>query len=120
MHTGGQGDLLGFTARHEALIEGSDGRVVTRRHHGGHVERRPHLPAPAPDGPSAPPGAAVAIEGSHPHQGGEALGRALAEPWPSSGRWASRVRATTGPTPGTLRTSWSRSRHSGLARSARS
>ena len=48
-----------------------DSRVVAGGHQGSHVEDGPHPGASAPDGTFAPPGAAVAVVGSHAHQGGD-------------------------------------------------
>ena len=116
MHTGGQGDLLGCAAGEQALVADGEHRMVAHTDQSGPGERRADLPPPAPDGPRAAPGPAISSERREAHQGGHVLATCLTEPWPSAGRWASKGSETVGPTPGTLRKSWTRSRHSGLAR----
>ena len=63
----------------EALGEGLDARVVAGGRQGGHVERVAHLGAAAPAAAPPAPGAAVAIEGGHPDQGGDLLAGAGAQ-----------------------------------------
>ena len=55
----------------QPLVEVPDSRVVAGGHQGSHVEDGPHPGASAPDGAFVPPGAAVAVVGSHAHQGGD-------------------------------------------------
>jgi len=57
MHTGGQGDLLGFAPREQLLVAGAQRRVVAHAHQRGHGEGGAHLPPAAPDGARAAPGA---------------------------------------------------------------
>ena len=110
-HAGGQGELLRLAGREEPLVEGPNQRVVSCRGQGRHVERGPYLGPSAPNRALAPQGAAVAVEGSHSHQGRDLL----AVETPNSGRLARRVVLTTGPTPGALLRRSSFSRHRGLS-----
>ena len=69
-HAGGQRHLGGLPGRDQALIEGADDRIGTGGGDGGHIEDGADGGAPAPDAAAAAPGAAVAIEGGDPDQGG--------------------------------------------------
>ena len=67
------GELLRLAGREEPLVEGPNQRVVSCRGQGRHVERGPYLGPSAPNRALAPQGAAVAVEGSHSHQGRDLL-----------------------------------------------
>ena len=112
-HAGGQGHLCRLPCRPQALVEGLEHRIIPDRHQGTHVQSGPHMGASSPDRPAAPERAAIPVQRGHPDQ--------AASRWrlnvPNSGRSSSSVRAQTGPMPGTLRSSSSRSRHTGLVRS---
>jgi hypothetical protein len=110
-HAGHQGNLLGFAGRQKTLVEFLHYRVATRGDQGAHVQRSSDLGSTSPHATMAAQGARVAVERSDPNQGGHSLVRERAQLGHSS---QSRVRARTGPTPGTLRRSASFSPKAGL------
>src|SRR5215210_2851991 len=110
-HAGHQGNLLGFAGRQKTLVEFLHYRVATRGDQGAHVQRSSDLGSPSPHATMAAQSARVAVERSDPNQGGYSL---LWVSVPSSGTPANRVRATIGPTPGTLLKSASFSPKAGL------
>jgi hypothetical protein len=101
-HAGHQGYLLGFASRQKTLVEFLHYRVATRGDQGAHVQRSSDLGSTSPHATMAAQGARVAVERSDPNQGGHSLVRERGQLGHSS---QSRVRARTGPTPGTLRSS---------------
>ena len=69
-HARDERHLLRLAGCQQLLVEVADDRVVTAGYHRSHIQGGSYSGAPAPDGPFAPQGAAIAVEGSHSHQGG--------------------------------------------------
>src|SRR5439155_21230778 len=93
VHTGDERHFLGLAGRAQALVEGTDDRVVPGRDQGGHVQDRAH-PRPAPQTMRRPRNVPLSqLRGATPTSAVMAL-------WPSrpsSGRSAKRVQAVVGP-----------------------
>ena len=70
-HTGCEGQLLRLTSRQQTLVEVPDDGVVAASYQRSHVQGSTDPGAPSPDRPFAPQCAAVPVEGSHAHQGGD-------------------------------------------------
>ena len=70
-HAGYESQLLRLTSRQQPLVEVPDDGVVATGHQSSHVQGSANPGASAPDGPLASQGAAVPVEGSHSHQGGD-------------------------------------------------
>ena len=70
-HASYEGYLLGLASGQQPLIKGSNEGIVAAGYQRPHVEGRSHLGASTPDSALAPQRAAVPIEGSHSHQGGD-------------------------------------------------
>ena len=64
-HGRDQRHLCRLTSGQQPLVEVPNSRVVATGDQRSHVEDGPNQGASAPDGAFAPPGAAVAIVGSH-------------------------------------------------------
>ena len=64
-HGRDQRHLFRLTSCQQPLVEVPNSRVVAAGYQRSHVEDGPHPGASAPDGAFAPPGAAVAVVGSH-------------------------------------------------------
>ena len=111
-HTSDEGHLLGLAGREQPLIEVPYDGVVAAGYQRPHVEGAAHSGTSAPDTPFAPQGAAVTVEGSHPHQGGDLPAFQSAQ----LRQYARRLRESCSPTPGTVRNRSSFSRHTGLSR----
>src|SRR6266571_1842512 len=71
-HGGGEGNFAGTPGGDQALIEGTDGRVVFGGGKGGHVENAANAGAAAGNHASAPKGAAIAGKGGEADEGGDA------------------------------------------------
>lgn len=69
-HTGDQGHFLRLAGGTQALIEGTDDRVIPRRDDGRHIPRGPHDRPATPDRPFPAQGATLPIERGHPHESG--------------------------------------------------
>ena len=78
-HAGDHCDFMGLASGDEALIKGANDWIAAPCGYGSHVEGLSNLCTPAPDAPLAFEFAAVAIEGSHTHQGADLLAVQLAE-----------------------------------------
>src|SRR5215211_2909075 len=72
-HARYQGHLLGFACRQKPLVKLLESRVVAGGEQGTHGQGSPHRSPPAPYFALAPNLSGVAVEGSDPHQGREAL-----------------------------------------------
>src|SRR5215207_8920847 len=104
-----EGDHLGLSGGDEAVAEGLEGWVVTGGGHGSEEEDGAHGGAASADEAPAAPPPRLPVKGARPASA--AILRRSRRP--SSGSSARRVRATTGPTPGTETRRSSFSRHSG-------
>src|SRR3972149_1190047 len=110
-HAGGECQLLGLACSQQTLVEGPNHWVEASSDQGSHVEGRPYRGASAPDGAFPPPGATIPVEGGYPHQGAELP----AGQGPQFGQLRHEGGGEGGSTPGTLRSSSSRSRQRGLS-----
>ena len=70
-HAGYESQLLRLTSRQQPLVEVPDDGVAAAAHQRSHVQGSANPGASAPDGPLDSQGAAVPVEGSHSHQGGD-------------------------------------------------
>ena len=70
-HAGCEGQLLRLPSGQQPLIEVADDGVEATSCQRPHVQDCAYPGASAPDGPLASQGAAVPVEGSHSHQGGD-------------------------------------------------
>jgi hypothetical protein len=68
---GGEGLFGGFSGGSQLLVKGVDDGIGAGSGQCGHVKRGPHRGAPAGDGFSAAPNAAVAIDGGDADEGGD-------------------------------------------------
>src|SRR5580658_2806604 len=68
---GGEGLFGGFSGGSQLLVIGGDDGIGAGSDQCGHVKRGPHWGAPAGDGFSAAPNAAVAIDGGDADEGGD-------------------------------------------------
>ena len=94
---------LGWLAgRAQALVASPEARMVADRCQRSHVEHGADPGAATPDAPAPAPGAAVAVEGGDPDQGGTCW----REQRPSSGNSASKVAAVTGRCRGCAAARW--------------
>ena len=78
-HAGYQSDLLWLAGGQQSLVELLDDGVVPGGDQSTHVEGRPHRSPATPHLPFAAPLTGVAVEGSHSHQGAQALMGELAQ-----------------------------------------
>src|SRR5215217_9724365 len=110
-HAGDEGHLLlGLAGCQQPLIELTNGRIETGTHQSTHVQSRPHPRSSAPHRPMPAQSAGVAVQGSDANQGGQAFSVECAQ----LGSSANSVLASTRPTPGTLLSKASLSRHARL------
>ena len=70
-HTGCEGQLLGLTSGQQPLVEVLDDGVEAAGYQRSHVQGGTDPGASTPDGAFASESAAVPVEGSHSHQGGD-------------------------------------------------
>src|SRR5215207_5215551 len=109
-HAGHQRHLLRFAGRQKTLVEFLHYRVAAGGDQGAHIQRPSDLGPPSPHATTAAQGAESRLSGATPTRAATRLWVSV----PSSGTPASRVRARTGPTPGTLLRSASFSPKAGL------
>src|SRR5579859_2019301 len=72
-------DASRFSCRSQRLVKGLEDRVAAGSSDGGHVERGPHVPAPAPDAALSAERAAVAVDWSDTYERGDLLSAQLPE-----------------------------------------
>ena len=70
-HTGDEGHLLGLTSGQQPLVEVPDDGIESAGGQRSHVQDGSDPGVSIPDGAFATHGAAVPVEGSHSHQGGD-------------------------------------------------
>jgi hypothetical protein len=75
VHARHQRDFFGLSLREQPVIEGPDNGIPLRRDQRGHLQSRPDHRAATPDRALAAQGAAIAVVGRHPDEGGQLLGR---------------------------------------------
>ena len=108
---GDEGHLLGLAGCQQPLIELTNGRIETGSHQSTHVQSRPHPRSSAPHRPMSPRRVPESrFKGATPTK----AARRFRSSVPSSGSSANSVLASTGPTPGTLLSKASFSRHARL------
>src|SRR3954451_7166652 len=111
-HAGHQGHLLRFAGRYKTLVEFLHDRVAARAAQRAHVQQgRSDVDPPSPHATTRPRSVPESrLSGATPTRAASRLCVSV----PSSGTPANRVRARTGPTPGTLLKSTSFSPRAGL------
>lgn len=70
-HAGDDGDLLGFTAVHQALVVSADHGVVARGDDGCHIQGMAHLGAATLDTPTPAQPAGITGHRGDAHEGGD-------------------------------------------------